>query len=581
MKRSLSQAEIEEWIRDPVMAAWGLFGIDLDVFQAARLRYMWFSRWMFDSSGVSTGKSEIMFIWACLRAILLPNPPKLPPQIICVYYTSLGTAKEVFWPKFDKYIENSPLFREQLFIHRRKWGDVSSEGVLKRRMKNGSLIELPAADFARDSKNQASRRFNHLCADEICEIDSTSSGVDKQLISRATAPCFNKNHPLHGNKILLFGHAEDPMTHPAYKRVKQARRFITDGSQKHVLFTSSFRDLTKKFEKYREDDVIREEKRTLTDDEFMQKWEGIWKIGGLRFYDSKWIQNCRSINIMPQTRRESADDIHVLGWDTAPGSSQKSDFSGGVTWRARPVPESKVKSVDGLMEFGGEYFTVAPVHALVLHGRGGPECSGVVHKLDDRFSYAKIMMDPGGGGAWIYKEMVKSEQLIDGQRVERHGLCEMADQAVYPTARPIVASFKRGNPEIREVFDRRWMTSDEGIIEAGHREMMRALSTSRLMLPAEFGEHPVAVRRNMSDAEIQVLETLERFLKELSGISVVTKDKKPVITSKGFMKFHSKKGKKDIAMAGMYGFTALLAVLREMTGFEMGKREGEDCIGMV
>ncbi len=580
-KLSITQAEIEESLRDPVMAAWLIFGIELDPFQACRLRYMWFTRQMIDSSGVSTGKTELMFILSNLRAILLPNPRDLPPRISCIYYLSLGTAKEVYWPKFEKYIDQSPLFREQFIVHRKKWGDVSTEGVLKRRYKNGSLIELPAADFMRDSKNQASRRFNDLQIDEICEIDLTSQGVNKQLMSRATAPCFNKNHPLHGNKVLLFGHAEDPMTHPTYQRVKKFKQSIRDGSQKHVLFTSSFRDYSEKFKKYREDDVIRTEKGNLTDDEFIQKWEGIWKMGGQKWYDPKWIDRLRSIQITPQVTRIQSNDIHALGWDTAPGSSQKADFSGGVGLRARPMPKSKVKSLDGLLEMDGEYYQVAPTYAVVLQGRGAPECSGLIHKVDDRFNFARIMMDPGGGGAWIYKEMVKSEQKIDGQWQERVGLCEPPDQGLYPTARPIVRFFKRGDQDVRSIFPSKFFAGDEGIVEAGHRELMRSLCNSHMLLPGKRMEFSRAVRSAWTPAELQVMDTLDRFLTELMGVSVMTKDKKPVVTSKGFLKFHAKKGKKDIAMAGMYGYCGLLAALKEdalIAG--AGSYADEDCIGV-
>ena len=61
---TLRQSEIEACIRDPVLAAWAIFNVELDTFQRVRLRYMWWVLELLDDSGISIGMTEIMWIWS-------------------------------------------------------------------------------------------------------------------------------------------------------------------------------------------------------------------------------------------------------------------------------------------------------------------------------------------------------------------------------------------------------------------------------------------------------------------------------------------------------------------------------------
>ena len=98
---TFSQAAIEEFIRDPVLAAYVFFKAELDVFQASRLRFMWYVPELIDGSGVSTGKTELIWMWANLRAILLPQPSPYMNRTIGVYYPVAGISETEFKPKRD------------------------------------------------------------------------------------------------------------------------------------------------------------------------------------------------------------------------------------------------------------------------------------------------------------------------------------------------------------------------------------------------------------------------------------------------------------------------------------------------
>lgn len=51
----LKQSTLEAYICDPVLAAWAIFGVELDTFQAVRLRMMWWVPELIDDSGKAYG----------------------------------------------------------------------------------------------------------------------------------------------------------------------------------------------------------------------------------------------------------------------------------------------------------------------------------------------------------------------------------------------------------------------------------------------------------------------------------------------------------------------------------------------
>src|ERR1035438_3659028 len=79
---SISVAYWEAMLCDPVMAAWAIFGVELDVFQQNRLRYYWWIMKVIDNSGFSSGKTIVDWLFCQLRCLLLPD------QDVGVYYRS-------------------------------------------------------------------------------------------------------------------------------------------------------------------------------------------------------------------------------------------------------------------------------------------------------------------------------------------------------------------------------------------------------------------------------------------------------------------------------------------------------------
>ena len=73
---------VDDFLIDPVLGIYVLFGVKLDVFQAVATRITWWVPNVLDSSGFGTGKSFRLFLVSNLRALLMPGQ-----QIVAYYQT--------------------------------------------------------------------------------------------------------------------------------------------------------------------------------------------------------------------------------------------------------------------------------------------------------------------------------------------------------------------------------------------------------------------------------------------------------------------------------------------------------------
>jgi hypothetical protein len=578
MPLTLKQSHIEAYLRDPVLAAWAIFGAELDVFQQVRLRLMWHVPELIDDSGISTGKTEILWLWAQLRAILLPQPSPYPHRIIGIYYPTLESAKSNFMPKYEKYLEQSEVFRHELRpMHGGKLGYQSLNGAIQWVYRNGSIVQCPAANYAQDSKNQASKRFHDVGVDEAKEADGSSQGLDSQILGRVTAPGWNNKHPVWANHVVLMGHAEDPDTHPFYRRVRAFRALIKDGSQNHAIITSSYRDWTARFQKdLRPDGMIRTARLTMTKARFRQIWEGLWEHGSEDWYESGDVRKACTRRVPVLTRRDKPSTIFAMGWDTAPGATRKADLNAGVVTAAVPLPADTRETL-GVFRFHGRAFRIHPVWAAQIRGRDAGELAGIIHRANQRFGLRRIVFDPGGGGSWVQKELWKDKQFFDGRIHKVTGLCTPEASFLYPQAQPILTPFSRGAVELAPVWgEDRFRNSDEGIIEAIHRLAQSMFASHTWWWPAPQEDRPAAEFAAMDTEQRMALLTLSECLKQFLTIKVVTgPDNSPRVTKRGFLMFRADgKQKKDLAYAALYSLAAILSLLMDPEFHEDESEEG-------
>lgn len=587
MASTLRQSEIEECIRNPVFAVWVYFGIELDTFQSACLKVMWFSKEVIDSAGINTGKTFRLLLWACLRVILLPNPPhwKYPGRLVGAFYQESGSVDEIFLKEMESLIAlpGAELFRRELRRQARgRLGYHRTKNSVNYHFRNGGYISAPALNVARQAKTMAGRRYSDGYVEEYTEIDESSGALDEQIIDRINRVDYNPHHPVWCNHLILSAHAQDPDSHPSAARIKQFKELIRDGSTSHALITSSSLDWTDGNEtfKVKREKAIADRKRDsykLGKAKIAQKHDGIWKPGGADWYDSSDREACLRLDLDPEDR-PMPGALYSLGWDTATSGGAKADYNAGVVWRGIQVTERQLGQV-GVMPFDdGTFWYLAPVAAVAAKDRSGPQSSGIIHSLHRRYGMGRIVMDPGGGGQLVLKDMWQKNQLIDGVSAETQGLCLWGMEHEYPEAQAIVSMFQPTSPRLLHVWDPGFERSTDGVIDNMHRKMQAAFQTRTVAWPARAEERGAAGMKKLNARQKRMLARLDEAYAQFGSIRYKTdKDGEAKMTSNGFHSFEAKgKRKKDIAYAALYGFIGLISLISDPEVDHGGRGEDDD-----
>ncbi len=241
----LTQTMLEDFLWDPVLAA-SVFWPDaeLDVFQRVALKLMWLVPVTMDASGVSTGKTFRNFLYAQLRAMLVPNENS--GHSVGVYFPVFGNGKASFWRYYSASFVQTPLFRAQVGrfdqgTETTKKGITSQPDCYYCYFKGGGSVALPAPSMDKDAATQKSRRFNTLILEEFTETDEKGNAIDEELLKRTTAESWQSQHPVWQNHIKYSGHAESSV-HASYPRYAQLMREVRKGMPDRAHFAFSYKD---------------------------------------------------------------------------------------------------------------------------------------------------------------------------------------------------------------------------------------------------------------------------------------------------------------------------------------------------
>lgn len=287
----VTESMIEDLLWDPVMAAKVLMGIDLDVFQAARLRYYWFVPAVIDSSGFSTFKTNIFWIYCQLRAVLIPE------HKVGVVYQSFGTGKEAFWDKYRNSWSAHPLFQAQIgnIDESGNEGKANNKGASCYNIyfRNGSRVQMPAGNWLQEARGLASLRWNTGGIDEWTKVEATgTNGIDEQFLGRITNTAWNKEHPIWSNHTKFLATAES-RGHPAWRRYANYLRRVHAGNPNVAVISYSYKDYSNKkipgtsksySEKFRDQKQIDEMRANFTKDHFRREVCGVWSKSGAEWY---------------------------------------------------------------------------------------------------------------------------------------------------------------------------------------------------------------------------------------------------------------------------------------------------------
>lgn len=245
-RHKITDTMIEDFLIDPVLGVTVLFGEKLDAFQGCRLKICWWVPRVMDSSGFSSAKTKNVWMVSNLRCLLMSD------RVGLIAYPVFEQGKQSYWKYFAEVAGRSPIYRANIGKPRVYGLDGKSEEMGKATLKgpscwtmdykNGSQIMMPAVGFMQDARTMASLRINDLYPDEHTKAEAHgSTGIDDQLVQRATRACYNQHHPLWRNHHLFSATAEDTM-HPSYDRYKSYLDEVTKGNPDYALISYSYKD---------------------------------------------------------------------------------------------------------------------------------------------------------------------------------------------------------------------------------------------------------------------------------------------------------------------------------------------------
>jgi hypothetical protein len=567
-KIELQHEVLDDLMLDPVFAAEALMGLKLDTFQQAALKLDWYFPMTIDSSGTGTGKTLRMFALACLRAILCCNATHT--QWVGCYFPTWGqVGKQEFWQYFYKFLKTAPsIFRDQFAVHRRKIHEEKGAACWTMYFQNGSKIEMPAPNFMKDAETQAGRSFNTLLVDEW--LKCTGSGIDSQLIERARRPAWNAEHPFWCNHIHLKGHAQTP-GHKGYQRYQAYRKAAKDGDPSYMVYSFCYQDFSENFKHVVNWKIVRNQKVSLSKDEFSRQLLGLWARGGATYYPEAVIARGARMELLPcADRRDWAkDDIAVMGVDVAPGQTVTADYAAITIWRLRRVPLHELKrmaDVNGprFVKIGRQVFEIRVAYSWKGHNMGATEMSGLIHALNMRFHCAKIVMDPGGGGLYVKSELIKKEQVIPGKgRVTVVPICTM-HEGITSDKLPILAMFK-----MEGEFEYLDMVKDakgvDGFLAAFHFRYAQRWNRAEINFPTPLSRrNNREVQREWNGEQLRIQKCIDEQFAQLPKVRQLTNEEgQPLISRNGCSLFGSK-DKKDLAYSGLYALAAAELVFQEI-----------------
>ena len=198
----------EDFLCDPVLAPWVIFGVKLDAFQAARLRYYWWSRTSLTRRAFRAGRRSASSCSSacaasCCRNMRRPfTIPFLKPAKILS-----GSIFKNFAPPSSgrSWVRLRPSTRrvEGRGRHGARWA------ASRRSFGMRASLLLPAPSFAKDAQTQASLRLNTLVVEEWTHIDASSDGINKAADRPHDAALLEPASPDLGQPYPLLGARAD------------------------------------------------------------------------------------------------------------------------------------------------------------------------------------------------------------------------------------------------------------------------------------------------------------------------------------------------------------------------------------
>ena len=571
----ITDGMLGDFLCDPVMAAKVLLGLELDIFQRARLRYYWWVPFGIDSSGITSGKTIVDWAYIQLRCLLLQEHHS------GVFYFTFDQGKKSFWLYYGT------VHSRFLDAHLGQLDEKGEEeGAAKLRgqsaytayYRNGSQCIMPAPGWMSIGGKHASLRLNTALIEEYPLMDASAQGgeiIDQQVLRAVTKESWNQDHPIWSNHIKFTAHART-MMHPAFDRVRKFEKEVRRGNPSYYHVTWNYKhysnNLKSNGKTYRQAHrvvaIIDHIKKTRNRADFLGEALGIWSRDGKGWYTEDALLACcergaskglRPILSRRQDPQDNEDVRYFLGADPAPAQSQRADDGALAVLRAHPTAKTEEDWSDNPANWNLDF-----VYARVIRGARADQWAGFIHRLHQGFRFSKILMDLQGGGAFIWPELEKGEQMIEGVRSLVRPIARVDAEGAPVTAELLLHMFRRRAPGIEAKWPE--LHGDDNLIDAGHCEMKQAIDLSHVSFPKDWREWTNEQKVGMDSETQWALRCLSAGISQFGNILVATKVKPDGsttwdLTANSAHRF-SAKGRKDIQTACMMAYLAFLIWLK-------------------
>lgn len=590
---ALPQEALEKLLYRPDMAAWIFFRIEMDAFQSAFLKELWFTPEVEISAGFGSGKTRVVgWVFLNLSAVLLPD------TVCMAIYQHFQAGKDNFWDNYDDPDLMTPLFRSQLggfdFGGESQNTKASNRqpGNWKVFFKNRSIVSMPAPDHVRKARGLAGQDINRMLIDEhnkVAESEGGLSSVTLQLPGRVRRHSFNKDHPVWCNKLVRTSTAELG-NHPAYPIHQNIERQVRRGNPSFGYMTGSYKDYSnlpsrtgRTFrQEYRDDKKIRAMSMNLSEEKKLAEMFGIWSGASVDWYSRDALDACQNLgmsrNLIPVLGRATdatgARALYFAGVDTARSAKIKSDDGAIVILRA-------VCRTEHDSDNEADY-QVDAVHAVRFKDTDAEEWSGAIHALHEDFGFTFILIDQGGGGGdYISPQLGKERQVVRGVEKKCVPIVSRSEPAIH--AHFILLTFLRTEDGMKKLWpDLAHARGDDVLKDRANTELKTAVDRAVIGLPMEH-----------DDREKNCPETMKTWLPEqVAASKLLTYTKRQclnytallapdgqswLMSSNGAKKFVCK-GKDDFHDAFRNAYVAFrLWLLERDTGWQLRKGQRSLC----
>jgi len=248
-----------------------------------------------------------------------------------------------------------------------------------------------------------------------------------------------------------------------------------------------------------------------------------------------------------------------LGGDAAPSESARSDDGALVAMRATP----RHQAPDGALSNNPADWWRDVLYARRIRKASARQWSGIIHQLHRRFNFARICLDPGGGGQWVKRELCLSRQTIENIDTEVTPIVT-PDETSVVQAHFILSMCKRGDPCIESQWPS--LTGDDVLVDTLYSSLKEALDHCELGFVPPIKDWPRERMMGWSEEKVWCLKNLTVLLSQLKNILVATKEDGSWLFTKRNARQFGAKGKKDFVSGLMYANTAFLTWLKENDG---------------